>query len=83
MREFDQMLEHFLTFSVKSNISGQFFQLNEKDIFVVAVTPSSRRPIFMNGLKGKEFYVRGEASSRQLSDIEEIANYCIEKWGVQ
>jgi hypothetical protein len=83
MLEFDQMLEHFLSFSIKSNVSGQFYQLNEKDIFVVAVTPSKRRPIFLKGQNGKEFYVRGEASSRQLTDIEELINYCIEKWGQQ
>ena len=83
MLEFDQMLEHFLSFSIKSNVSGQFFQLNEKDIFVVTVTPSKRRPIFLKGQSGKEFYVRGEASSRQLTDIEELVNYCIEKWGLQ
>jgi hypothetical protein len=82
MLEFDQMLEHFLSFSIKSNVSGQFYQLNEKDIFVVTVTPSIRRPIFMKGQNGKEFYLRGEASSRQLTDIEELANYCIEKWGI-
>jgi hypothetical protein len=83
MLEFDQMLEHFLSFSIKSNVSGQFYQLNEKDIFVVTVTPSKRRPIFLKGQNGKEFYVRGEASSRQLTDIEELVNYCIEKWGLQ
>lgn len=83
MLEFDQMLEHFLSFSIKSNVSGQFYKLNEKDIFVVTVTPSKRRPIFLKGQNGKEFYVRGEASSRQLTDIEELVNYCIEKWGLQ
>jgi hypothetical protein len=83
MLEFDQMLEHFLSFSIKSNVSGQFYQLNEKDIFVVTVTPSKRRPIFSKGQNGKEFYVRGESSSRKLTDIEELVNYCIERWGLQ
>jgi hypothetical protein len=80
--EFDQMLEQFLSFSVKSNVSGQFYELNEKDIFVVTVRPNKRRPIFLKGQNGKEFYVRGEASSRRLIDIEELVNYCIEKWGI-
>lgn len=83
MLEFDQMLEHFLSFSIKSNVSGQFYQMDDKDIFVVTVSPSKRRPIFLKGQNGKEFYVRGEASSRQLTDIEELVNYCIEKWGLQ
>lgn len=81
MLEFDQMLEHFLSFSVKNNVSGQFYKYKEKDIFVVTVNPSKRRPIFLNGQNGKEFYVRGEASSRQFSDMEDLVNYCIEKWG--
>lgn len=80
--EYDQMLEHFLSFSVKSNVTGQFYQLDGKDIFVVTVLPSKRRPIFIKGQTGKEFYVRGEGSSRQLTDIEELVNYCIEKWGL-
>lgn len=81
MLEFDQMLEHFLSFSVKNNVSGQFYEYNEKEIFVVTITPSKRRPVFLKGQNGKEFYVRGEASSRRLTDIEELVNYCIEKWG--
>jgi len=78
--EFDQMLEYFLSFSVKSNVIGHFYELEGKDIFVVTVTPNKRRPIFSNGQSGKEFYVRGEASTRQLTDIEQIANYCIDRW---
>jgi len=79
--EFDEMLGRFLSFSVKSNVSAKFFRRNEKDIFVVTVTPSKRRPVFLKGQNGKEFYVRGEASSRQITDMEEVVNYCIEKWG--
>lgn len=78
--EFDQMLEHFLSFSVKSNVVGQLYELEGKDIFVVTVTPNKHRPIFLKGQNGKEFYVRGEGSSRQLTDIEELANYCIDRW---
>ncbi|WP_375579369.1 ATP-binding protein [Marivirga tractuosa] len=78
--EFDQMLSHFLSFSVKSNVVGQFFELEGKEIFVVTVSPSKHRPVFLNGHKGKEFYVRGEASSQPLTDIEKIVNYCIDRW---
>ncbi len=83
MLEFDQMLKHFLSFSIKNNVSGEFYQVDGKDIFVVKVAPSKRRPIFLKGQNGKEFYVRGEASSRQLADIEELVNYCFDKWGTQ
>jgi len=79
--EFDQMIEHFLTFSVKANISGQFHELDGKVVFVVTVEPSKNRAIFVNGQKGKEFWVRGNAGNRQLGDMEELANYCIDRWG--
>ena len=78
--EFDQMIEHFLTLSVKSNLSGQFFQIEGKDLYVVTILPSKHRPVFLNGQEGKEFYVRTDISSRHISDIEEIANYCIDTW---
>jgi hypothetical protein len=78
--EFDQMLEHFLSFSVKSNVEGQFYEKDGKDIFIVTVAPNKRRPIFLKGQNGKEFYIRGEASSRQLTDLEELVNYCIDRW---
>ena len=78
--EFDQMLSHFLSFSVKSNVVGQFYELEGKEIFVVTVSPSKHRPVFLNGQTGKEFYVRGEASSQPLTDIEMIVNYCIDRW---
>ena len=78
--EFDQMISHFLSFSIKSNINGHFYELEEKEIFIVAVYPSKHKPIFLNGQAGKEFYVRGEASSQQLTDIEKIVDYCREKW---
>lgn len=78
--EFDQMVEHFLSFSVKANITGQFQELNSKDIFIVAVEPSRNRPIFLKGQNGKEFWIRGNAGNRQLTDNEELANYCIDRW---
>jgi hypothetical protein len=79
--EFDQMLSYFLSFTVKQYIIGQFIQLNGKDIFIVAVEPSKNRPIFLKGQNGKEFWVRGNHGNRQLTDNEELANYCIDKWG--
>ena len=84
--EFDQMIEHFLSFSNKTYINGQFKELNGKEIFLVTVEPSKNRPIFLNTIdeekkKIKQFWVRGNAGNRQLTDIEEIANYCMDKWG--
>lgn len=78
--EFDQMIEHFLSFSVKANITAQFYEIDGKDIFIVAVEPSKNRAIFVKGQNGKEFWVRGNAGNRQLTDMEELANYCIDRW---
>jgi len=78
--EFDQMVDHFLRFSIKSNINGEFYELAGKEIFVVKVDPSKRRPIFLNTQNEKKFFVRGEASTRQITDIEEILNYCMDRF---
>lgn len=78
--EYDQMLKYFLSFSIKNQVNGQFYEIEGKTIFIIIVNPSKRRPIFLKGQSGKEFYVRGEASSRQLNDIEEIANYCLDRF---
>ncbi|HEY8660071.1 MAG TPA: ATP-binding protein [Hanamia sp.] len=73
--KFDNMLEQFIGFSIKSNISLQFYEIEGKEIFYVTVSPSKKRLIFLNGQDGKELYVRGEASTRQIKDAEEIINY--------
>ena len=79
--EFDQMIEYFLSFAVKPNVVGQFYELEGKDVFIVTVEPSKNRAIFLKGQDGKEFWVRGNAGNRQLTDMEELANYCIDRWG--
>lgn len=79
--EFDQTLEYFLSFSVKNLVSGEFYTYQGKEIFKILVMPSKNRPVFLKGQEGKEFYVRGEASSRQIKDIEQLVNYCIDRWG--
>lgn len=78
--EFDEMISHFLSFAINNNIFGLFREIDGKEIFVVIVSPSNNRPVFLKGQAGLEFYVRGEASTQQLKDIEQIANYCIDRW---
>ena len=77
--EFDQMIEHFLSFSVKSNIIGCFDELNGKDIFVVTVEPIFNKTIFLNSIDGKEFWVRGNAGNRKLPEINQIVDYCLNR----
>lgn len=79
--EFDQMIDYFMSPVVRNYVSTQFYEINGSEIFMVSVMPSKRRPIFLKNGDQKEFYVRGEASSRRIIEIEEIVNYCIDKWG--
>ena len=79
--EFDEMIEQFISTSIMNSINADFHEIEEKEIFLVVVQPSRRRPIFFKGQEGKEFYVRKMASSKRINDVEEIANYCLDKWG--
>lgn len=83
MLEYEQMVDHFLSFPVKSKVCGEFQTINGKELFAVTVSPSRGRPIFLNGKEGKEFYIRHDASTKPLHDIEEIASYCIARWGTR
>jgi hypothetical protein len=78
--EFDDMLKQFIPNFATTNINGDFYNVNERDIFVVTVFPSKSRPVFMKGQFGKEFWVRWTASTRQYTDIEDISTYCLEHW---
>lgn len=81
MLEFDEMIEQFISSSIINYVSGEFYKIEEKEIFVVTVQPSKRRPIFLRKEDSKKlFFVRRLASTKRLYDMEEIANYCIDKW---
>lgn len=81
MLEFDEMIEQFISSSIINYVSGEFYQIEDKEIFVVTVHPSKRRPIFLKKEDSKKlFFVRRLASTKRLYDMEEIANYCIDKW---
>ena len=81
MLEFDEMIEQFISSSIINYVSGEFYQIDDKEIFVVTVQPSKRRPIFLKKEDNKKlFFVRRLASTKRLYDMEEIANYCIDKW---
>ena len=94
--EFDRMIGRFLSFSIKSKITGKFIELDDKTIYVVDVEQSKNRPVFLKKTiciiideenetvkqTVKQFFVRGEASTRPL-DMEEFLNYYIDKWGTK
>ena len=65
-----------------SNISGEFTPIDGVEIFVFTVFPSKNHPVFIKDKSGnKEFYVRLTTSCEPYTDIEDIATYCIDKWG--
>jgi predicted HTH transcriptional regulator len=78
--EFDKLVRDYFK-GVSSNINGQFIELKGELVFAITVFPSVNRPVFINGKKGKEFYVRLQASSEPFLDIEQVTEYCLNKWG--
>jgi len=78
--EFDQMLEHFLSFTVKPNVKGEFIEIDGKTIFKVSVSPLFQMPVFVSERESEIFYTRGEASSRPLKTPREIVEYWINRW---
>lgn len=85
-REFTRIKTRFLPSFIAHRIYGDFYSFEDKEIFVVTVYPSEYDPIFLrkkdesNKLINKEFYVRSDAASRHIYDIEEIAKYCRDHW---
>lgn len=73
--------------SMASNIIGNFVKLEDRDIFVFKIRPSSKPIFIVNDTEGdrsahkKEFYVRlTGASSIHYYDIEDIVGYCMNRW---
>ncbi|MBK9391243.1 MAG: hypothetical protein IPN68_14000 [Bacteroidetes bacterium] len=88
---FDNLIRHFFDISVFSQISTAIHKVDTCEIFIVSVNPSDSHPVFLrnrdfNAENGKwdkvkkEFFIRGEASSLQIKDPEEINKYIKDKW---
>jgi len=75
--EFDNLIRDFFTPQTLHYIDSNVIQIENKDVFIVNVY-HSKNPSFIKGQFGKEFFVRSEASSRQIHDIEDIVRYCFE-----
>lgn len=80
--ELDSLLTNFFDLSIKPFVNSWIKNVKGKDILVIVVT-ESYKPIFLrkkkNELVEKEFYFRGNASTRQIVDDEEIVNYVFNK----
>jgi hypothetical protein len=81
LREFTRIKARHLPAYLAHSINGEFYTIDDKTIFVITVFPSFD-PVFIrikddqNKLITKEFYIRSDASSRHLYDIEEVVRYC-------
>jgi predicted HTH transcriptional regulator len=83
-RKFTQLKLRFLPPHVAHSIVGKFYSMHEKKIFVIEIFPSQIEPIFLRKKVGektfKEFFVRSDAASRHLYDVEQIVKYCLSNW---
>ena len=80
--ELDSLLNYFFDLSIKPFVDSSIKKVNGKDILVIIVT-DSHKPIFLKNKKNKiiekEFYIRMNASTRQIFDNEELVNYVLNK----
>lgn len=81
LREFTRIKSRYLPPYLAHSINGDFYTIKDKTIFVITVYPSND-PVFIklkeeqNRSLNKEFYIRSDASSRHIYDIEEVVRYC-------
>jgi uncharacterized protein YkvS len=81
--EFDNLLYYFLPPFVKPFVNLKIESVKGKEIGIIMVE-KCKQPVFLKNRKTgeiqKEFFMRGEASTRQISDIEEIIQYVFNNW---
>ncbi len=79
LKDFDNLLKTFLSQWVLEYIKVEFRQVNGVEIFIVSVSPSKNEPVFFNGQKEKEFYIRRMVSTTKL-DVEDFFYYWKNHW---
>lgn len=77
--EFDEMVNRFFSSSIHGKIKTEFHSFQEKDVFIVQID-KSERPVFLRGQEEKEFWIRGEASTRRLIEVADIIDHCFHTW---
>jgi hypothetical protein len=81
LREFTRIKARYLPPYLAHGINGDFYTIEGKEVFVISIYPSDE-PVFLkikdesNKIVRKDFYIRSDASSKHLYDIEEIVKYC-------
>lgn len=80
--ELDDLISRYFGSGRKPLIEGVIQEVNGKEILVVEVA-ASEKPVFLNnqfnGVTSKEFYIRMHASTRVLTDVEEIVDYIVNR----
>ena len=80
---FDSLFFQFLKPSLKPFITTYFHEIDNIEVFIVFVRKSTR-PVFLRNKieekEEKEFFIRLEASSNRLFDVEEIIDYIFNNW---
>lgn len=85
LRDFTRIKTHYLPQFIAHTIYGDFYTVDQRNIFVITVFPSTIYPIFLRkkdseGRTMKEFYVRSDAATRHIYDVEEVLKYCRIRW---
>lgn len=75
---FDNIIRDFFGKEYLHYLSPKFISIDDKEIFVVEVSPSSK-PVYLNNNGKEEFYIRGSASSQPLS-MKEAHDYIAIHW---
>lgn len=80
--ELDSLIAYFFGIALKPIIQSSIVNLEGKDVFIITVQESPK-PVFLKNKKYdkliKEFYVRMNASTRQIVDPEELIDYVYNK----
>ncbi len=82
---FTRIKAQYLPKSIAFSTNGDFYNIDDKVVFVITVHHSLYDPIFVckrdsNNKIIKEFYVRSDAASSPINDIEELVRYCRWRW---
>jgi hypothetical protein len=80
---FDSLFYQFLKPSLRPFLDTRFIEVNQEEIFIVDVIKCNK-PVFLRTKNGekeeKEFFIRTEASSVKLNEIEDIIEYIFSNW---
>jgi hypothetical protein len=79
LKDFDNLVQTYLPKWVYNNIDVEFKALGGLDVFIVSVSPSIKKPVFFNGEKEREFYIRRTASTTKL-DVADFFDHWNEHW---